>query len=129
MKTMRRNGFSLIEVMVSLVILTVAILGIQGVAGNMLGMLGTSERRALAMRLAEDRIGQIRLEQVYTNIGSYAGTENPVTGWPGFKRITTVQQLRDSTALGITDYKKVAVTVSAPGIVKPIFRSITRGAP
>jgi prepilin-type N-terminal cleavage/methylation domain-containing protein len=90
MQRNRRNGFSLVEVMIALVILAVAVLGIQGVAGNMLGLVGTSERKAIAMRLAEDKIAVIRLEQNYANIDGYAGTENPVTGWPGFTRVTTV---------------------------------------
>jgi prepilin-type N-terminal cleavage/methylation domain-containing protein len=131
MNRARRNGFTLVEVMIALVILAVAVLGIQGVAGNMLGLVGSSERKATAMRLAEDKIGEIRLEQNYANIDAFQGTENPVTGWPGFKRVTTVDHhvYVAPPPNRTTDWKRVSVTVTAPGITRPVLRIITRGAP
>jgi prepilin-type N-terminal cleavage/methylation domain-containing protein len=125
----QQRGFSLIEVVVAMLILTTAILGSQAVSAKMLRLLGTSTVKSGAIQLAEDRIGMIRLDPRYTTLNTYAATESSLTGWPGFTRITTVKAVRDSIAAGVTDYKQISVKVTAPGIPAGVVRSITIGAP
>lgn len=124
-----REGFTLVEVIVALMLLSIAVLGLQLVAASMIRQTTQSQVRMSAAQLAEDRIDLIRLEPVYANVGGYAATEGAITGFPNYTRTTTIYARRDSTAAGITDYKRVSVAVSAPGLATPIVRTITLGAP
>ena len=51
-----QRGFTLLELMISLVILTVAILGIAASAGRLSSAAGDAELNALAVQAAEDRM-------------------------------------------------------------------------
>lgn len=124
-----QNGFTMVEVVVSLLLLSVSVLGLQLVAATMVRQTSQSQVRLSAAQLAEDRIDLIRLEPVYNNINNYAASENSIPGFPNFTRQTVVNVRRDSTAAGITDYKRVSVTVRAPGLIAPVIRTITIGAP
>ena len=125
----QREGFTLIEVVMSLMILSVAILGMQAMAGGMVKRVTLSNTQLAAIQLAEDRVDLIRLEPVYANLPSYAITENPVTGYPGFIRITRVVQTLTTTTNGVTDFRRITVEVRPPGGLSPVMRSITIGAP
>lgn len=124
-----RAGFTLVEVVMALMLLSVAMLGMQMIGLTMLRRTTTSQVRLSATQLAEDRIDMIKLEPVYANVDSYARTESTITGFPGFTRVTAVNARRDSTATGITDYKRVTVTVSGPGLEFPVSRNVTVAAP
>ena len=125
----QQNGFTLIEVIVALLLLSFAVLGLQLVAGTMLRQMTTSQVQLSAAQLAEDRIDFIRLEPVYANLPSYAATEAAITGFPNFQRVTSIRHVRDSTARGVTDYRRITVRVTAPGLPTPVTRTITIGAP
>jgi type IV pilus modification protein PilV len=127
MKT--REGFTLIEVIMALMILSVAILGMQAMAGTMLRRVTLSNTQLEAIQLAEDRLDMIRLEPAYVNLDSYVANENPVVGKPSFRRITSVVRTNTTTTNGTTDYKKITVEVRGPGGIAPVIRSITIGAP
>ena len=121
-------GFTLIEVMISMVILGIVLIGFQAAATQRLvGDLQLQDIRNVAVQLAADRIRTVQLDPVYNELyNRYNGTENPVTGYPGFKRVTTVVQ----TINGTTDYTTVTVTVSrTAGLKAPIYRSVVIAAP
>lgn len=124
-----RKGFTLVEVVMALMLLSVSMLGMQMIGITMLRRTTTSQVRLSATQLAEDRIDMIKLEPVYANIDGYATTESTVAGFPGFARVTAVNARRDSSAAGITDYKRVTVTVTAPGLNPAVSRNITVAAP
>lgn len=127
MKT--RDGFTLVEVIIAILLLAMGVLGLQLVAATMVRNTSLSQTRLSAAQLAEDRIDVIKLEPMYANIAGYAATETTLPGFPNFRRVTTVDEEYDSTAAGITDYKRITVAVSAPGLTTPILRVITIGAP
>jgi prepilin-type N-terminal cleavage/methylation domain-containing protein len=121
-------GFTLIEVMISMVILGIVLVGFQAAATQRLvGDLQVQDTRNVAVQLAADRIRAIQLDPVYNELYTrYNGTENPVTGYAGFKRVTTVAQ----TVVGTTDYTTVTVTVSrAAGLKVPVYRTVVIAAP
>jgi prepilin-type N-terminal cleavage/methylation domain-containing protein len=123
-----KQGFSLIEVIVALVILAVSVMGLQLVAANMLAQAGTAQLQLAASQLAEDRVDFIVLEPVYDSLPRYAATENALPNYPGFVRTTAISRTRDSTAAGITDFRRITVSVSAPRLRAPVVRTITIAA-
>ena len=124
-----QRGFTLVEVVMALLLMSIAVLGLQLVAATMLRQTTLSQVRLSAAQLAEDRIDLIRLEPMYANLTTYGATETSITGFPNFQRVTTITARRDSTAAGVTDYKRVTVAVSAPSMPQPVVRAITIGAP
>lgn len=124
-----RAGFTMVEVIVALMLMSVAVLGLQLVAASMLRQTSASQVRLSAAQLAEDRVDLIKLEPIYDNLSNYVATETNIVGFPRYTRRTTLLARRDSTAAGITDYKRITVAVTAPGLATPIMRNITVGAP
>ena len=124
-----QNGFTLVEVIVALMLLTTTVMGMQLMTTQMLRRMTTSQIQLSASQLAEDRLDRIRLEPNYANLPTYAGTESAIIGFPNYTRITTVVQQRDSTSTGITDFRRITVEVSAPALSPSIKRTLVIGAP
>jgi prepilin-type N-terminal cleavage/methylation domain-containing protein len=123
-----RRGFTLVEVMVALVILSVVLVGMASMTGSLLRNTTTSDRVAAAIQLAEHRIEQVQLEPSYARLDSlYAGVESNFPEFPGFTRTTTVVRYGGSGQP--YDYRKVTVTVSGPGLPAPVSRTVTVAAP
>lgn len=126
---MRRQGFTLIEVMMAIMILLGVVLGMANVTGRMLHTITTSDRAAAAMELAADRLEQIRLDPDYAGLeAEYKGTESDFPTLPGFTRKTDIVHTGGEGKTG-PDYKRVMVTVSGPGLLTPLSRTVTVGAP
>jgi len=125
---MRRAGFTLVEVMVALVILLGVVLGIAQVTARMVHTVATSDVQLTAVQLAEDRLAQVQLDQDYANLEStYATTESSIPGDPGFTRTTAIVHV--GGAGQPQDYKKVTVSVTGPGLLSPVTRTVAVGAP
>ena len=130
----RREGFTLVEVVVALLLLSVSVLGIQIVAASMLRRMATGNIQQTAIQLAEDRIDRVRLEPNYAVLDSFARTESTLTGFPNYTRITTVTRFVDTTAAGtdtmrITDFRRFTVEVRRQALPAPVFRTLVIGAP
>lgn len=124
----RDDGFTLIEVMIALTILLVVTLGMATTTGRLLRNVATEERVAAAIQLAEHRIQQVQIEPAYGRLDTlYAGTESGLPGLPGATRETRV--VRYGGPGQPFDYFKITVTVSAPGLLAPVKRTVTVGAP
>ncbi|GBD32317.1 MAG: hypothetical protein KatS3mg081_1944 [Gemmatimonadales bacterium] len=125
---MGRGGFTLIEVMIALVILSVAILGMGTLTAGLVKTTAVGDVTAAAIQLAEDRIEEVRIEPVYAKIDSlYAGTETGFPTLPGFTRTTEVVHYGGPGQS--FDYKKITVTVEGPGLLAPVVRTVTVAAP
>ncbi len=125
---MQRNGFTLVEVMIALVILSVVIVGMATTTGGLLRNVATGDRVATAIQLAEQRIEQVQLEPSYSRLDTlYAGVESSLPGWPGFTRETRV--VRYGGTGQPYDYFKVTVTVSGPGLPARVSRTVAVAAP
>ncbi len=112
----------------ALVILLSVILGVAQITARMVHTVVTSDQQLTAVQLAEDRLEQIRLDQDYTDLETtYDGTETSFPTLTGFTRTTIITHV--GGAGKASDYKKITVTVSGPGILSPIARSVTVGAP
>ncbi len=121
-------GFTIIEVVVALVILSVAVLGLGASASQLTTTAVSAERRALALQLVEDRISRVRLDPRYAGLDTlYAGTENDVLG-AGTTRKTIVVHVQQTTPVAL-DYKRISVTVAGPFLKPAISRQIVVAAP
>lgn len=125
------RGFSLVEMMIAIVILTVAILGIAASAGRLSGAAGQAEMKALAVQAAEDRINFVQLDPVYDSLTSrYTATESVVVGLTGVSRQTAVTRSQITQPSGkVLDYTTVTVTVSGGVLPNAVIREIIVGAP
>lgn len=122
-----RQGFSLIEVMVALVILSVIAMGVNLGTARFTRTVADSTLRTRAQALADAQIAMARSWPTYTTLGNLSSaTYN--TGITGLTRSTTV-------ALDTTGGRNVArVTVTVRSVVSgaltpDVVRSITIAAP
>jgi prepilin-type N-terminal cleavage/methylation domain-containing protein len=123
-----KNGFTLVEVMIALVILIVVVVGFMSTSGKLMHTVTVNDRHEAAIRLAYDRIEMVRLDPRYTKLESlYVATETNFPTLPGFTRVTTMALVGGPSQL--TDHKKVTVTVSGPGLTSPVKRTTTVAAP
>src|SRR5262245_48496162 len=121
-----QRGFTLIEVLVALVILTVVIMGVASATGQFVHVVATSDRQTAAIQLVEDRIELIQMDPNYAGLDTtYVATEGGFPTLPGFKRVTQITRVTGSGQ----DHKKVTVTVTGPGLTAPIKRTVTKAAP
>lgn len=125
-----RQGFTIVEVLVALVVLAVVLVGLQTATGQLLHAVAESDRQLLARQLVDDRIKQIQLDPAYTLLASrYGGEEKSLPDAPGLTRVTDFLKVRDSTSAGIVDFWRITVRVDGTGLAAPVARTITVGAP
>lgn len=125
----RSDGFTLVEVVVALVILSTAVLGLASSASRLATSSAAAELRALALQAVDDQIARISLDPRYGGLDTlYAGVESGLFAIDGITRTTTVVHTQETTPL-VLDYKRIFVTVEGPMITEPISRQIVIAAP
>jgi type IV pilus assembly protein PilV len=109
------DGFTLIEILISTVIITVASLGVSNLTVGIMRGNSFSQRLTTATTLAQDRLEQIK-RIGYQNAGTVVGTENygDIANYSGYKRVTTVV---DTPPLNM---KIVTVEVSWNNALEPV---------
>lgn len=126
------RGFSLVELLVAIVLLTVALLGIAASAGRLSGAAAKAEATAQAIQALEDRINYVRLDPVYDSLSArYTATETTVLGLPGVTRQTSVTRVQTVQPVTnkVLDYTTITVTVSGGPLEGALAREIVVGAP
>ncbi len=127
---MNRRGVTLVEVIIAMVILTGVLLGMGAFAVNFTRTVSRSDARTIAVNLAEQRISDVRATPNYSGLeAAYNGTEATLTGFPGYTRVTNIVRTGGPRPTYTNDYKTVTVTVSAPGLTRPITKTIVVAAP
>ncbi|MDB4949808.1 MAG: hypothetical protein JWM27_2457 [Gemmatimonadetes bacterium] len=130
--TPRDAGFTLVEVLFSLVLLGIALVGAQALMTERLVMdMGGMDRQSVATQLAADRLQTVQLDPVYTALETrYAGTETAIAGFPRFTRVTTFQHVQTVVpSHGTIDYERVTVTVTHPALRTAVALTKTVAAP
>lgn len=118
------QGFTLVEVVVALVILSVAVLGLSGSAAGLGQAAARAELRALAMESVQDRISRVRLDPRYGDLDSiYSGVDTNLLGIAGLTRTTTVTHVLQTNPVDL-DYKRIHVVVSGAQLGEDIGRYI-----
>lgn len=109
---MRRDGFTLVEVMISMVILSIVALGLGRFVGLSVNTITTSSVRTVAGIAAQQQLESILSDVSYPLPASYAGTVTGVAGYPNMVRITSLNRITSTTPL--RDYTVVTVKVTDP---------------
>ncbi len=129
---MNRRGFSLIEVMVALVIVTIVALSLGRFVGNFSHVVATSTVRTVGVSVAQERIDSIKTAAspaVYPNLVSLFNA-NVVTGFPGYPNMTrTTTVVRRTSNSPKRDYTVITVTVTEPTMGAAVNLTNTVGAP
>lgn len=122
-----RAGFTLMEVLIAMVILAIALLGIQAAMSDLLIRdTGVEQKRAVAQELAAERLRAVAMDEAYAQLERrYETTEDPVPGFAGYKRTTEITRTQANGA----DYKTVSVKVERAGMTTPVVRTVVVGAP
>lgn len=103
----RDDGFTLVEAMIGVVILTIISLGLMSLTVSMMRGSAFSNKMTTATTLAQDKLEHVK-RLGYANATTTAGTESydTIANYPAFKRITAVAS--DTPAPAV---KTVTVTV------------------
>ncbi|MBK6421358.1 MAG: prepilin-type N-terminal cleavage/methylation domain-containing protein [Gemmatimonadetes bacterium] len=114
---MRRRGFTLIEVMIAIVILTVVLAGLGRFVAVFMHGVRTTTARTMATEVARARMQMVASDPRYTTLVSNFGTgpAADTTGFPGFpgmRRRTYVT--RDQTGSPARDLTTITVRVTDP---------------
>jgi prepilin-type N-terminal cleavage/methylation domain-containing protein len=130
--TADRRGFSLAEIMVALVILSVIVMGLASTTTTFLHETTLDNVRVRASTAADTRIAEVEGWPDYSGLSAFTESRAnyPDVGWT---RVTTV--VRDTTpATGCnsppfpicpnSDITRITVTVTAPSLQTPVTRSI-----
>jgi prepilin-type N-terminal cleavage/methylation domain-containing protein len=127
---MRPRGFTLVEVIISVVILGVAILGLSAAATSLIGNSTEATAHARALAAVEDRMAQIRMHPVYEQLDSlFSESEVTIDELPGYTRSTSITRIeQDGTGGKVIDYTRITVSVEGPGLDPSISRTVEIGA-
>lgn len=116
------RGFTLIEVMIALVILSGIVLSIGAGTGRYLSSITRSRIRIQAASVADAQIATMRVHPDYTTLtATFNGT---VAGlpFPSYSRVTQVVRTGAGTN---ADRTRVKVTVTGPHLAIPVLRYTT----
>jgi prepilin-type N-terminal cleavage/methylation domain-containing protein len=124
-----RRGFTLIEIMISLIILTFVSVGMAKFVGTFLHSVGTSTAKTVATSVAQEQLELIRANPSYPSlVATYNG--QTTTGFHGYGNMTrTVRVARTTGANPRRDYTTVTVQVSEPTMGTPVNLTIVVAAP
>jgi general secretion pathway protein I len=112
----RVAGFTLIEVMVALVIVSLALAGVAASMGQMIDTANTMRDRTFASWIAQNKIAEMRLAGVIPEVGESSGDvefANATWSWTA-----------DVSETGVENLLRVEVTVSYAGFEQPV-RQVT----
>ena len=111
-----RRGFSLIEVMVALVILSIVLLGLGRFVASFLHTVGTTTTKTAATEAASGYMAIIQSDPGYPLPNSYTGTLTGIGSYPNMKRVVTFNRINTSNR----DYTIVSVRVTEPTLIDTI---------
>jgi prepilin-type N-terminal cleavage/methylation domain-containing protein len=124
MRARRRGGFTLLEVIIALVMLSVIILGLASTTVAFMHEISTDNVRVRAGSVADARIAMARTWPEYFTLDDFAmiRADFPEPGW-------SEQTLVARTQTSTNDFTRVTVRVSAPSLSAPVQRTVTLAAP
>lgn len=129
---MNRRGFSLIEVIVALVILTIVAMSLGRFVANFTHAVSTSTVRTVAVAVAQERVDSIiasATPTVYPNLVTlFDGSGS--TGFPGYPAMSrNTRVVRRTDVSPRKDYTIITVTVTEPSMGNPISLTNVVAAP
>ncbi len=128
MKTRARSsaGFTLVEVLIALAMLSVVLLASAASTTKYLGVITRNRMRIQAAALADAQIAKVRVSPAYDSLTVRFDSTRSGVPFPGYTRSTRVIR---TGAGSTTDVTKIRVTVSGPELSSPVVRYATIAAP
>lgn len=124
-----RSGFTLIEVIIAIVILSVVLLGLAGTVGKLGVEVKNTTDRTRAIQLAESRVTEVELTPEYDSLADwYAGTESNVDS-TDYTRTTRILHRGGTGSSATMNHKVITVEVTGSGLTPPVTRTTVVGAP
>ncbi len=128
--TSNRDGFTIAEVLLALLLLSFMVMGFQAATGEIIHYAAQSDRKAVAVQLVQSRVDMIRLDTRYTALGAtYAETNTTFADYPGLTRTTVLVRTLVTQMTGVLDYTTITVTVNGAGLRDPVSRTLVVAAP
>jgi Tfp pilus assembly protein PilV len=110
---------TILEVVVALSILAVSLIGMSEYGRRYTRSNANSSVINQAIDLATARVERVKAERNYVSMDTLGITETVISGYPKFKRVTTIVQT-STTAL---DYKTVTVTVTHSALTTAVKKT------
>jgi type IV pilus modification protein PilV len=104
-----RSGFTLIEVMVAIVILSVGVLGLISTSALVTRMIGRGNMTTKATQLAQTRLEILRQQALSTTPSCSSVSGGTATASSGISEVWTV-----TTPAGFSSLRQLSVTVTYP---------------
>jgi prepilin-type N-terminal cleavage/methylation domain-containing protein len=125
-RTSAPGGFTLVEVLLAMVMLSVVLLASAGSTTRYLSLIAKSRIKVQAAAVADARISEVRVSPAYDSLTIRFDSTHNGRPFQGYSRVTEVVR----TGAGSTsDLTRVTVTVSGPELVTPVVRYATIAAP
>ena len=122
----KAEGFTLIEVIMAVTILSSVTLMMAAPASRFLSVTARSQRRIAASTVADAQIALVRMYPNYDSLRIKFDSTRSNIPFTGYTRVTSVVR----TGVGTNgDITRVVVTVNGPGLSTPIKRTATIAAP
>lgn len=129
---MNRRGFTLIEVIVALVILTIVAMSLGRFVANFSHAVSTSTVRTVAVAVAQEQVDSIlaaATPNVYPSLATLFDG-NGSTGFPGYPAMTrSTRVVRRTASTPRQDYTVITVTVTEPTMGNPVSLTNAIAAP
>lgn len=114
---MNKRGFTLAEVLIAMVILSIVLLGLGRFVGVFLHSIGSATVRTEAAETARSQMENIRSDPTYPLSNTYAGTVVGFPGFPNMQRITVLTRRTGNNPR--RDYTVVTIKVTEPTMLRP----------
>jgi type II secretion system protein I len=119
-------GFTLVEVLIALAMLSVVLLAAAASTTKYLGVITRNRIRIQAAAVADAQIAKVRVSPAYDSLTVRFDSSRSNVPFAGYTRSTRVVR----TGAGTTnDVTKIRVTVSGPELSSPVVRYATLAAP
>jgi type II secretion system protein I len=119
-------GFTLVEVLIALAMLSVVLLAAAASTTKYLGVITRNRVRIQAAAVADAQIAKVRVSPTYDSLTVRFDSSRSNVPFPGYTRSTRVVR---TGAGSLTDVTKIRVTVSGPELASPVVRYATLAAP
>lgn len=96
--TKQDKGFTLLEILIAMFILTVAILALVSVTAMVIKGNALNKMRNTATTLAKDKMEAVTNQARNDFVGIGSSTETSITGFPGFQRQQTVTTITGNSS-------------------------------
>jgi type II secretion system protein I len=119
-------GFTLVEVLIALAMLSVVLLAAAASTTKYLGVITRNRIRIQAAAMADAQIAKVRVSPAYDSLTVRFDSSRTNVPFPGYTRSTRVVRTGAGTSNDVT---KIRVTVSGPELATPVVRYATLAAP